>query len=281
MSIPFPVIETIRARHSVRTYEPRPVAQELVNKINAYASALSNPFGVAVGIHEVNKTVSAEGEKLGTYGIIKGATTFYGLSVGRVPMGLLAAGYQFENLILYITSLGLGTVWLAATFSRSKFQSAMGIPDTDYFPAISPVGYPQKARLFEKLMRKTIGADNRKPWADLFFDGDFDHPLTMEAAAQYAEALDMLRLAPSATNAQPWRVLKVGDTLHFYEMHKANAREDDALIKQVDLGIGICHFDLTMQQTLGMTGEYYTDQPTGVSAPDTYHYMVSWRPNDK
>lgn len=34
------------------------------------------PFGVKVNIHLVDKAVAAGGEKLGTHGVIKGASTF-------------------------------------------------------------------------------------------------------------------------------------------------------------------------------------------------------------
>lgn len=34
------------------------------------------PFGVKVNIHLVDKAVAAGGEKLGTYGVIKGSFTF-------------------------------------------------------------------------------------------------------------------------------------------------------------------------------------------------------------
>lgn len=66
--------------------------------------------------------------------------------------------------------MGLGTVWLAATFSRDNFMSAMGIKESDLFPAISPVGYPASKRsLRESIMRKTMKSDQRKPWKDIFF----------------------------------------------------------------------------------------------------------------
>lgn len=275
MKSAYPVVETIKTRRSVRTYEDRRLAPELINKINAYISGLSNPFGANVRISMVQKQMGGNSEKLGTYGTIKGASTFLGLSVAHGPQALLGAGFQFEDLILYLTSLGLGTVWLAATFSRSKFQKAMEIPEDYLFPAISPVGYPEKKRFFEKIMRKTLGADNRKPWSDMFYTGDFRTPVTEAEAGEYATALDMVRLAPSATNAQPWRILKVGDTFHFYEMHKNGARDEDALIKQVDLGIATFHFFKTLQSQ-GVEGSFSTNEPRGISVPPTYHYVTSW-----
>ena len=38
----------------------------------------TTPFGVKVNIHLVDKAVAAGGEKLGTYGVIKGSSTFLG-----------------------------------------------------------------------------------------------------------------------------------------------------------------------------------------------------------
>lgn len=37
------------------------------------------PFGVKVNIHMIDKTVEDGGEKLGTYGVIKGSSTFLGI----------------------------------------------------------------------------------------------------------------------------------------------------------------------------------------------------------
>ena len=37
------------------------------------------PFGVKVNIHMIDKTVEDGGEKLGTYGVIKGSSAFLGI----------------------------------------------------------------------------------------------------------------------------------------------------------------------------------------------------------
>ena len=156
--------------------------------------------------------------------------------------------------------MGLGTVWLAATFSRDNFMSAMGIKESDLFPAISPVGYPASKRsLRESVMRKTMKSDQRKPWKDIFFKDNFLTPLTEQDANEYAISLEMLRLAPSATNAQPWRVLKKGEVYHFYETHKANGKPEEKLIKKVDIGIGLSHFhQTTLENGLsGIIGEFW------------------------
>ena len=149
----FPVEKTIVKRSSVRSYESKKLSISDKEKLMDYINNLSNPFNEKVNFHFIEKGLEPNGEKLGTYGIIKGATSFIGVSVPNSQFGLEAAGYEFEQLILYATHLGLGTVWLAATFSRNEFMSAMNIGKDELFPAISPVGYSsEKKTIKERLM---------------------------------------------------------------------------------------------------------------------------------
>lgn len=276
MKLSIPVKETIEKRRSIRTFENKALLPANREKLIGYMNTLSNPFDAVVNFHIAEKGISDQGEKLGTYGVIKGASTFLGVSVPNNEFGLLAAGYEFENLILYATDMELGTVWLAATFSKDSFSNAMKIDKEDLFIAISPVGYSSnKQTIQEKLMRKTMKASSRKPWGELFYDENFATSLTAEKAGKYAAPLEMLRLAPSATNAQPWRVLKFGNVYHFYETHKKNASEEEAMIKQVDLGIAIAHFHQTALE-MGLSGKFEKLAQNPDMIPEDFHYMISW-----
>lgn len=270
------VVDAIRKRRSVRTFENRPLSPADRERLTGYFGELTNPFGVDVRIHLVDKQVADGGERLGTYGVVKGAGTFLGVSVPKQENALLAAGYTFESLILHATAMGLGTVWLAATFSRNGFASAMGIGADEWFPAICPVGYPaQKRSIRESLMRTAMRSAVRKPWSELFFREAFGTALTERDAGDYALCLEMVRLAPSATNAQPWRVVEKGNAYHFYETHPAGASEEEAAIKQVDLGIAIAHFHLTALER-GLSGRFEQLPQSPVDAPERTHYRVSW-----
>ena len=278
MKINFPVEQTIKKRNSVRTYEERKLSVEDKEKLMSYADNLTNPFGEKVNFHIIEKGLETNGEKLGTYGVIKGASSFIGVSVANTEFGLEAVGYEFENLILYATHIGLGTVWLAATFSRDNFTSAMGIKEDELFPAISPVGYPAaKKRIKESVMRKIMKSDQRKPWNTLFFKNNFSTPLTKEEAGAYSVPLEMLRLAPSATNAQPWRVVKDGDVYHFYETHNSKTGEDEKLIKRVDVGISLSHFHQTALER-GLSGKFEKLSQQNIEIPQNTKYIVSWVP---
>lgn len=280
MKLSIPVVETIQKRQSVRTYEERTLSVQDREALLECMKQLNNPFGVSVHTYIIDKKVSADGEKLGTYGVIKGAGTFLGVSIPNTELAPIAAGYEFENLILYATHLGLGTVWLAATFDRERFASAMNIPKEELFPAISPVGYPAAKRsLTETLMRSTMKSSSRKPWETLFYQQDFHTPLTKDMAGAYAVPLEMVRLAPSAKNAQPWRVRKEGDNYHFYVTYKQGLSKGEELIKRVDLGIALSHFHQTALEQ-GLTGNFEIMPQENGNLPENTYYIISWRPEE-
>lgn len=279
MKLSIPVMETIQKRHSVRTYEKRPLMPQDREALLMCMKQLDNPFSVPVHEYLIDNKPSTEREKLGTYGVIKGAGTFLGVSMPDTELAPLAAGYEFENLILFATHRGLGTVWLAATFNRDNFASAMEIPKDELFPAISPVGYPAAKRsLTETLMRSTMKSASRKEWKELFFQNDFHTPLTKDMAGVYAQPLEMVRLAPSAKNAQPWRVRQTENTYHFYALYKPGLSKGEEVIKQVDLGIALSHFHQTALE-LGLTGAFEQMPQEDIKLPENMHYMISWHIN--
>lgn len=65
-------------------------------------------------------------------------------------------------------------------------------------------------------MRKAVKADERLPFEELFFDGSMDKPLNADKAGDIEVPLEMVRLAPSAVNKQPWRVIVEDKMVHFY-----------------------------------------------------------------
>lgn len=277
MKLSIPVMETIQKRHSVRTYENQPLLPQDREALLKCIKQLDNPFGVSVHEYIIDKKLNKEGEKLGTYGVIKGASTFLGVSIPDTELAPLAAGYEFENLILFATHMGLGTVWLAATFNRDSFAAAMKIPKDGLFPAISPVGYPAAKRsLTETLMRSTMKSSSRSEWKELFFQADFHTPLTKGMAGAYAQPLEMIRLAPSAKNAQPWRVRKTQNIYHFYADYKPGVSKGEEVIKQVDLGIALSHFHQTALE-LGLIGTFESLSQKDVKLPENIHYIISWR----
>ena len=67
--------------------------------------------------------------------------------------------------------------------------------------------------------------------------------MSLNDASVYSVGFEMVRIAPSASNGQPWRLILDGDSVHFYHDEK-----EYSMFKQLDMGIAFCHFDLAMKE---------------------------------
>lgn len=280
-----PVSNIIQKRYSCRSYADKPmpgyVLQQFSDAVNA---PRHGPFGhtprfVLISISSLSRE---DWKKLGTYGVIKNARLFLaGILQPTLPMAAQDYGYCKEQLILKATELGLGTCWIGGTFSIGAFGRAAGLCSGELLPSISPIGYAaDKRSLMERVMRRIAGSDFRKPWSELFFNGLFPLPLPRNEAGPYAEALENVRLAPSASNKQPWRIVYKEDrkTFSFYLSRTPGYwYPQEVSLQDIDMGIAMCHFELTAQQ-LGLKGSWRRED----SAPHikSLEYVVSWQIGD-
>lgn len=277
MEINFSIKETVNKRSSVRTYKDQILSQEIKEDIQNFISSLENPFGKTVNYHFLDHEKMKTQARLGTYGMIKGAEQYIGTSINLEPLALEALGYEFEVLILYLTSKNIGTCWLGGTFDRQAFAQAMGFGENELLPIITPYGYSaDKKSIKEASVRKLIKADRRKSWSRLFFENDFNNPLSKDQAGDLAFPLEMVRLGPSASNKQPWRLVIKDKACHFFE-YKTPGYSDKFPydIQRIDLGIAACHFDLAVKEK-GMSGFFdYQSQPD-IALPENMEYAFSW-----
>ncbi|MBW9212422.1 MULTISPECIES: nitroreductase family protein [Terrabacteria group] len=273
--LPIDVEKAIEKRVSTRSFEARSLSDEDKNNLMNFNKTLTNPFGIDVKVQYISKDTGAKNVQLGTYGTIKGAKDFLAITVKDEPFAMEAVGYQFENLVLYATHMNLSTVWLAATFSRKDFENVMNIASDDLFPCICPIGYPaEKSSIIEKFTKVSLGSKNRKAWDKLFYLEDFNKPLSKYDAGDYAVALEMLRLAPSATNSQPWAVVKEGNNFHFFCDYKNNINDGMKKIKHLDIGIALSHFHQTAMSK-GLSGRFEV-RDIYFSIPKNMHYIISY-----
>ncbi len=280
MKFNFPVKETVTKRYSVRNYSEQPIEEDKQKLIRSYIDNLENPLGKSVNFHYLNNEGMENEERLGTYGLIKGAKNYIGTTITMEPMALEALGYEFEAMVLYLAHLDIGTCWLGGTFDREGFANAMEVNEGEIFPIITPYGYAADHKHEKELeVRAYVQADKRIAFDSLFFNKDFEHPLTEESAGDYAFALEMVRLAPSASNKQPWRLVVDGDTVHFFEYKEPGY--SDRLpydIQRVDMGIAAAHFEAALQEK-DVQGSYSTESKPSIELPEHVEYVFSWSKN--
>ena len=257
MNYSMPIQELIRLRKSVRTYTGASIEDNKKTELLDFINGLS---GEEHRFELIDFSFS-EGTKIGTYGMIKGAKAYIvGIMPKREGCNLHASfrfGYDFEKIILKATDLGLGTCWMAATFNNGDVSRLVDLDDEEQVVMISPIGYAGKKRAAEKLTRFFAKADNRKPWSELFFNQDDTVPLTQADVNGYGQAFEMVRIAPSAANSQPWRIIKRNDLFEFYAATASYASKPDQKIDMTynDMGIALSHFQLTAE-SLGLDGEW-------------------------
>jgi nitroreductase len=273
------MIETIQARRSCRTYDGRSLDQESMTELNVFLEVnREGPFGGGSRFRllALDEMGEQELKSIGTYGVIKGARHFIIGAVGLRPQAMEDFGYCMEKNILKATAMGLGTCWLAGTFRRSGFARQMNLREGEVLPAVSPLGHPGESRSFtERFFRFSAGSDKRKSWPELFFDGSLDAPLTREGAGPFAQPLECVRLAPSSSNKQPWRIVREEDAYHLYLSRTPHYEKfsPDILLQNIDMGIALCHFELAARE-LGLKGTWQRDAlPT---ARDGWEYIATW-----
>jgi nitroreductase len=89
----------------------------------------------------------------------------------------------------------------------------------------------------------------------------------------------MLRLGPSASNRQPWRVVKEPGraVFHFYLRRSAGYEKLIRAVdlQRIDLGIAMSHFELTARE-LGLEGHWEPRPPPLDPLPERTGYIQSW-----
>lgn len=282
--------ELVRARYSCRTYTGAPLEpgqqaalEEACRNLPEGPFSGTNRFVLAAAQAEDHHDLRG----LGTYGFIREAPAFIiGASVensAQLPFALENFGYRMELLVLAATDSGLGTCWLGGSFNRSAFARRLDLQPGEVIPTVTAVGAAaeQRSRIDAAIRTQSRG-DDRLPWERLFFDLQLGQPLPQSSAGPYTQVLELLRLAPSASNKQPWRLVRTLGSWHFYRQRTPGYRDTwltrllrVADMQSVDLGIGMCHFELAARE-MGLAGDWKRCDP-GLSVPDALtEYVATW-----
>jgi nitroreductase len=106
------------------------------------------------------------------------------------------------------------------------------------------------------------------------FSGSFSQVATPSNLGECHRAVEAVRLAPSASNKQPWRILTVDGQLHLYlEKSLGYSKGLGFDIQLVDAGIAMCHVEVA-ERELGRLGRWavLTDVPNN----PLYEYIATW-----
>jgi len=271
------IIDAIKKRYSSRTFSNRTIPKETIGYIQDFLGRpLKAPFGSETSFKLVPTRMTGikDAEKIGTYGFTKGAMYFIAGKVKKSANCFEDFGFVFEKIILKMTELGLGTCWLGGTFKRKDFYKILDCREDELIPAVTPLGYSNEKKGFrDVVMRSLAGSDKRMAWEELFFrEGK---PLGKKEAGEFKQALEMVRIAPSSSNNQPWRISMDKDLFHFYIKSSGSGKKDSLRdkLKRMDIGIAMYHFDASVN-TRGLKGEWQMDDNYKIPG---LRYISSWK----
>lgn len=283
-----PVTDLIENRYSCRKFLKDQLSRTDVDNIRSYiGKKVTNPFQInsRFKIVKANKNNSDELKGLGTYGFIKNAPAFIIGAVEKGTNDLEGYGYLMERIVLFLTSQGLGSCWLGGSFNKSKFALKMEKTNDELVPAVLAVGYKANNNGFVgAVIRWSINAKTRKRFTDLFFHNNFNRPMHCDKDDFYNIPLEMVRLAPSASNKQPWRIVRQDEKemFHFflkrnkgyYKKNKLLFNMDD--LQRIDMGIAMSHFETTAKEQ-GLNGSWHKiDRHKIRPIPELTEYIISW-----
>lgn len=154
----------------------------------------------------------------------------YMVFLGRpTRIGRINAGFVLEQISLKLTELGVGTCYLGATHMDELKADAKGLEPLIFMS----LGMPDQT-----LTRKNISEFKRKR---------LDEIATGEIQGDMARVIESARLAPSAMNRQPWRIVVTGNRAICCVEH--SVLDSFKRLSEIDMGIVMSHMLLTARAT--------------------------------
>ena len=237
--------EMIDKRRSVRKYTGIPVDDACLEKIKAFAASMK-PLYPHIRVHSQIVT--------------KDQVRFYfpwktpqliAIFSEKKEGYLENVGFLFQQLDLYLQSLGLGSCWLGLGKLKND-DVALDAADGLEFVILLAFGHP------EGNARRT-GA------------GEFQRKTMSEISDQNDPRLECARLAPSSTNSQPWYFTHEGETIHAYCSHAGLLRHAMlGTMNKIDMGIALAHLYVENPDTFRF---FQAEAPAALSG---HHYTGSF-----
>lgn len=212
--------EAIRARHSVRSYDGRPLSSELKSAIEALIGVVNTESGLHLQL-VTNEPRAFKG--FASYGSFKGVTN-YVVVAGKKSADLgEKAGYYGEKVALLCQTLGLNTCWVGLTYKKVK--DAFELSADEKVVCLISVGYGVTQGVGHKV-KKAEDVSNASAASPEWF----------------RKGVELALLAPTAVNQQRF----------FFELKedggkakvKASKKFSLAGYTDVDLGIAKLHFEI-------------------------------------
>ncbi len=235
--------EAIYKRQSHRDYYPDSLDKETLKSIEEF---ISNTKPLYPDIKTTSLIVG--NEKVTNLGMWK-APHYLAIYSEKKEGYLTNVGFIYQQVDLFLQSMGLGSVWLGMGKYRPDKRN---IPNDEEFVILLAFG-KVKSELYRPLE-------------------DFKRKSINEISDSGSSDLEVARLAPSATNSQPWYFLKEDKYYNVY-CEKLNFIKRRILgnLNKIDVGIALAHLYVANKESFEF---FKIDNPTEL---DNYYYVGSFK----
>jgi nitroreductase len=238
--------DVIFTRKSIRKYDLNPIDDKTLLEIEAYIKKVETIYDnikTEIRIVSKNEVTSLLPVKAPQYLV---------MSSENKEGYLTNAGYMLEQIDLYLSSRGIGCCYLGMT------QPTKAIKKESDLEFVMVLAFGNAA---EPIHRIDVSEFKRKSLPEI------------TNIINYDEILEPIRLAPSASNSQPWYFTGGAGVIHAYCV-KGNFIK--ALIyekmNKIDMGIALCLLNITAAH-YGRRIEFSQDKTAHNNPPKGYYYI--------
>lgn len=213
------LLDAILARRSVRRYEAEPLGADALAAVEAIVAAARPLVSGNRLVASVQHVVPGEdlAATLGAYGRIVSPPHYLLPYVVGDDQPLVEAGFRLEQIAVRLAASAIGSCFVGALHREEAVRSRFDLPAAARVPAFLIFGRPARSllgRAVNTAIRASAGATRKLPADRIFYRDGFARSAT--PPAELAALVEAARSAPSAVDAQPWRLLWRDGTLHLF-----------------------------------------------------------------
>ena len=236
--------ESIFKRKSTRKYQPESLSPDQLSSITAFAAEMKP-------LHPQIRTKIELAGAVDVKGMVSAKTPHYLLLYSEKKEGYLQnAGFLLQQADLFLSSLGLGSCWLG--MAKTTAPAKDGLAYVIMLAFGKAQGNPH---------RESLSEFSRRPLSEIAKSAD--------------ERLEAVRLAPSATNSQPWYFVCEGERIFVYRKKLGVLKAAmSATMNRIEMGIALCHLWLADKHR-GQAFSFSADVPGDAPEVDGYRCIGS------
>lgn len=210
--------EAIQQRHAVRQYLDKPIAVDVIAKLNDAISMCNRESGLHIQL--VTNEPEAFCGMMARYGKFSGVQNYVTLIGKKSPVLEEKVGYYGEHIAIAAQQLGLNTCWVAMTFRKGVSKRRCSIEKGEKLVCVLALGYGATPGIAHK----------SKPMEQLT-----DVPID-QMPAWFRQGMECAMLAPTAMNQQKFLVLQ--------KEERVIVKSLGGFYAKVELGIVRYHFEV-------------------------------------